>query len=108
MSSTLNSTDSGNEKDGQPQPVPEDLAQQTGTVPPGPKTTKRKIWLIFITTFLALQVLFMGMISHLFGSVYNDDQRVNNLNVLFVDYDSGVFGESFCFELLVNYIGACS
>jgi Protein of unknown function (DUF3533) len=42
--------------------------------------------------FALLQLLFFGLFSYLFGSIYKQAPHVHNLNVLFVDYDSGIVG----------------
>lgn len=44
--------------------------------------------------FVLLQLLFLGLFSYLFGSLYQQDSNVHNLHVLFVDYDGGIIGSS--------------
>jgi hypothetical protein len=44
--------------------------------------------------FLMLQVLFLGLFCYLFGSLFQQNSHIHNLNVLFVDYDGGVIGAS--------------
>jgi hypothetical protein len=44
--------------------------------------------------FILLQVLFLGLFCYLFGSLLLQSGRIHNLNVLFVDYDGGIVGES--------------
>jgi len=41
-----------------------------------------------------LQVLFLGNLSYLFGTTHNQATRLHNLNVLYVDFDGGIVGES--------------
>lgn len=44
--------------------------------------------------FVLLQLLFLANMSYLYGSAYHDSYRISSMNVLFVDYDQGVIGES--------------
>jgi hypothetical protein len=44
--------------------------------------------------FLILQVLFLGLYSYIFGSLFQQNEKVHNLNVVFVDYDHGSVGDS--------------
>lgn len=41
------------------------------------------------SNFLLLQILFLGLLSYLFGSLFRQMTHVNHLNILFVDYDEG-------------------
>ncbi|KAJ5698772.1 hypothetical protein N7462_000777 [Penicillium macrosclerotiorum] len=41
---------------------------------------------------LALQFLFLGLFCYIFGSLFQQNTHVHNLNVLFVDYDGGAIG----------------
>ncbi|KAE8148353.1 hypothetical protein BDV25DRAFT_158472 [Aspergillus avenaceus] len=65
---------------------------------PSPGTTfkdMRKGFFIAITaSFILLQLLFLGNLSYLYGTQYKDSTRFHNLNVLYVDYDGGVVGQS--------------
>jgi hypothetical protein len=45
-------------------------------------------------SFLLLQVLFLGNMCYLYATQFQDTTRIHNLNLLFVDYDGGVIGES--------------
>ena len=58
----------------------------------------RPIWKNFIKAaginFLMLQVLFLGLFSYMFGSLFQQGSHVHNLKVLFVDYDGGIIGSS--------------
>src|SRR6266480_3326654 len=46
------------------------------------------------TNFFILQVLFLGLFSYLFGALYQQNSRIHQLNVAFVDYDGGIIGTS--------------
>lgn len=45
-------------------------------------------------SFLLLQLLFLGNLSYLYGTQFQTTDRVHNFNVLFVDHDGGVVGQS--------------
>jgi hypothetical protein len=47
-----------------------------------------------ITNFLLLQVLFFLLFAFIFGAIFEQGQRTHNLEVLYVDYDGGVVGDS--------------
>lgn len=56
---------------------------------------RRKSWLIPIAmTFLLLQLLFLGNLSYLYGSLFKAGSRAHNMNVLAVDYDGASIGQS--------------
>lgn len=38
--------------------------------------------------------LFLGNMSYLYGSLYRSDNRINKLNIVAIDYDGGVIGQS--------------
>lgn len=42
--------------------------------------------------FIYLQLLFLGLFSYIFGSLYQQTSHTHNLNVLYVDYDNGPVG----------------
>lgn len=46
------------------------------------------------STFLFLEILFLGDISYLSGTEYHQAQRYHALDILYVDYDQGVVGQS--------------
>lgn len=55
----------------------------------------RKNFLVALTiSFLLLQVLFLGNMCYLYATQFQDTSRIHNLNLLFVDYDGGVIGQS--------------
>ncbi|CAG8178047.1 unnamed protein product [Penicillium salamii] len=41
-----------------------------------------------------LQILFLGNLSYLYGTQFQESSCVHNLNLLYVDYDGGVVGQS--------------
>lgn len=56
---------------------------------------KKKGFTIAATSsFIFLQCLYLGNLSYLAGSIYKNADRTHNLNVLMVDYDQGVIGQS--------------
>ncbi|EYE98311.1 SNG1 family protein [Aspergillus ruber CBS 135680] len=55
----------------------------------------RKGFLAALTTsFILLQILFLGNMCYLYATQYQDSSRFHNLNLLYVDYDGGVVGQS--------------
>ncbi|KAK2806732.1 hypothetical protein FQN50_005727 [Emmonsiellopsis sp. PD_5] len=44
--------------------------------------------------FLLLQILFLANLTYLYGTIFKATSKVHNFNVLFVDYDGGVIGQS--------------
>lgn len=55
---------------------------------------KKQIFIAITAAFLMLQLLFLGNLSYIFGTVFNESTRIHNLNVLLVDYDGGEVGQS--------------
>jgi hypothetical protein len=45
-----------------------------------------------LINFALLQLLFFGLFSYLFGSLYQQGSHIHNMNVLYVDYDGGLIG----------------
>ncbi|KAF7182453.1 hypothetical protein CNMCM7691_002023 [Aspergillus felis] len=45
-------------------------------------------------SFLLLQLLFLGNMSYLYATQYQDTSRIHNLKLLYVDYDGGLIGQS--------------
>ncbi|CAI7614764.1 unnamed protein product [Penicillium crustosum] len=45
-------------------------------------------------SFFLIQLLFLGNMSYLYGSAFNDSQRMKAFNILLVDYDDGIVGQS--------------
>lgn len=46
------------------------------------------------STFILLQLLFLANLSYLSGSAFHSRDRIHNLNILMVDFDGGVIGQS--------------
>ncbi|PWY69103.1 nitrosoguanidine resistance protein SNG1 [Aspergillus heteromorphus CBS 117.55] len=42
-----------------------------------------------VINFIILQILFLGLFCYLFGSLFQETTHIHNLNVVFVDYDTG-------------------
>jgi len=56
---------------------------------------KKKGFAVAVTSVLVmLQLLFLGNLSYLYGSIYRSGTRVHNFKVLAVDYDGGIIGQS--------------
>ncbi|KAL4937783.1 hypothetical protein BDV06DRAFT_67055 [Aspergillus oleicola] len=45
-------------------------------------------------SFLMLHLLFLANMSYIFGTQFENDSRIHNLDILYVDYDGGVIGQS--------------
>lgn len=56
--------------------------------------TRTKFIIAITMSFVLLQLLFLGNLSYVFGVEYQGNQRVHSLNILVVDYDGGVLGQS--------------
>lgn len=46
-------------------------------------------------TALLLNLLFLALFSYIFGAIYQETSHIHNLNVVFVDYDRSLIGNSF-------------
>ena len=55
---------------------------------------KRKFILTTFIISILLQLLFLGVMSWLYGSVWRSAYRVHNFKVLYINYDGGVVGKS--------------
>lgn len=74
-----------------------DLASKPQPAKPGEAYWKqvRKPFLIAISgSFILLQLLFLGNMCYLYGTQFRSSSRYHNFNVLLVDYDGGVIGQS--------------
>jgi len=69
---------------------------------PTPKSSHQGAWkemqTKFITavgtSFLLLQLLFLGNMCYLYATQFQDSTRVHTMKMLYVDYDGGVIGQS--------------
>ncbi|KAK1750189.1 hypothetical protein QBC47DRAFT_394765 [Echria macrotheca] len=52
----------------------------------------RKFFRAAIKNFILLQLLFLGLFSYIFGSLFQQGVRTHNLTIGFVDYDGGAIG----------------
>ena len=55
---------------------------------------KRKFFLMVGILGFMLQILFLGNMSYLYGSIWKNVTRYHNFKILFVDYDQGVVGKA--------------
>lgn len=67
---------------------------RTSASDPAVRVPRRKFLKAAGINFLLLQILFLGLFSYLFGSLFRQTTHVNHLNILFVDYDGGIVGNS--------------
>lgn len=58
------------------------------------RKTRRAFLKAASINFMMLQTLFLGLFAYIFGSLYQQDGHIHNLNVAFVDYDGGIIGQS--------------
>ncbi|EXJ76028.1 uncharacterized protein A1O5_00536 [Cladophialophora psammophila CBS 110553] len=56
--------------------------------------TRKPFFIKIAAVFVLLQLLFLGNVSYLYGSLWGSNGRVSSLNVLWLDLDGGVIGES--------------
>ena len=61
---------------------------------PALRGPRRKLLRAAALNFLMLQLLFLGLFSYIFGSLFQQGSHVHNINVLFVDYDGGIIADS--------------
>ena len=55
---------------------------------------KKKFFLIVGVLGIMLQILFLGNMSYLYGSIWKNSSRYHAFQILFVDYDQGVVGQA--------------
>jgi hypothetical protein len=68
---------------------------RTSEFDPAIRIPRRKFLKAAGINFLMLQLLFLGLFSYLFGSLFRQTSHVKNMNILFVDYDEGgIIGDS--------------
>lgn len=61
---------------------------------PSLKAPRRKLIKAALKNLLMLQVLFLALFAYIFGCLFQQSSYTHNLNILFVDYDGGVIGDS--------------
>ncbi|KAF7197711.1 hypothetical protein HII31_00800 [Pseudocercospora fuligena] len=57
-------------------------------------TTGKNLLKAIIPPFIMLQILFLGLQSYIFGSVFRNGDRVHNMKVLAVNFDDGIVGQA--------------
>ena len=55
---------------------------------------KRKFFFVIAIVFIMLQVLFIGVMAYLYGSIWRSSSRYHRFNVLFLDFDGGAVGQA--------------
>ena len=58
------------------------------------QSRKRKFFLVMAVVFLMLQILFIGVMAYLYGSIWKSSARYHRFNILYVDFDGGVIGQA--------------
>jgi hypothetical protein len=69
------------------------MAAIFGYFPSWPKI-KPGFFLAVGISLLMIQVLFLSNLSYLYGTQFKESERTHNLNILYVDYDGGIIGQS--------------
>lgn len=67
---------------------------EEGDTQDGWRTIRKNFILTLAAAFLSLQMLFFGNMLYMHASQFRSTQRYHNLNVLFVDFDGSVIGQS--------------
>lgn len=70
------------------------LAQPAKVTESSAKELFKPFFKALTVSFLLLQILFLGDLSYVYATLFKSSSRVHNFNVLFVDYDGGVVGQS--------------
>ena len=55
---------------------------------------KKKFFLIMAVVFIMLQILFIGVMAYLYGSIWRSSARFHRFNILFLDFDGGIVGQA--------------
>ena len=58
------------------------------------QSRKKNFFVVISILSILLQLLFLGNMSYLYGSLWKSTSRYNAFDVLYVDYDEGVLGQS--------------
>ena len=53
-----------------------------------------KFSVTIVLAFIMLQLLFLGLMSYLYGSLWNSKNRYDRFHVLFLDFDQGAIGQA--------------
>jgi hypothetical protein len=61
---------------------------------PAVKRDRAKFFRAAALNFTILQLLFLGLFSYLFGSLFQQPTRTHDMRVLWVDYDGGAIGDA--------------
>jgi hypothetical protein len=59
-----------------------------------PKPIRKAFLKAASLNFILLQILFLGLFAYIFGALFQQAGHTHNLNVLYIDYDGGVVGQS--------------
>ncbi|KAL8719793.1 MAG: hypothetical protein Q9181_008019 [Wetmoreana brouardii] len=55
---------------------------------------KQKFFLAIAIAFIMLQLLFLGLMAYIYGSLWNSESRYDRFHVLFLDFDHGLVGQT--------------
>ena len=58
------------------------------------KVARPKFVKAALLNFVLLLLLFFGLFCYMFGALFQQESRVHNLNILWVDYDGGIIGDA--------------
>jgi hypothetical protein len=56
------------------------------------RPVRRKLLKAAGLNFIILQVLFLCLFAYIYGALYQQQTRIHNLDIVFVDYDGGLIG----------------
>jgi len=54
----------------------------------------RKFFLVMAVVFVMLQILFIGVMAYLYGSIWKSSMRYHRFKILYLDFDGGVVGQA--------------
>jgi hypothetical protein len=74
---------------------PKAVQGRKSTGDPTVRKSRRAVWKAIGVTALLLNLLFLALYSYVFGALYKQTSHIHNLNVVFVDYDTSLIGNSF-------------
>lgn len=61
---------------------------------PEVRVNRVKFFKAALLNFVLLLLLFLGLCCYMFGSLFQQEERVHNLQILWVDYDGGIIGDA--------------